>query len=51
MSTVLRGRRSWDVQVERDAPHQSVAYAEGRVFVALWTTLVVFDASTGRIGM
>lgn len=49
------GRRLWDVEIERDAPLSSVAYAEGRVFVALWSTLVIFDAKTGkevdRIGM
>lgn len=49
------GRRLWDVEIDRDAPLSSVAYAEGRVFVALWSSLVVFDAKTGdevdRVGL
>lgn len=49
------GIRRWDVEIDRDAPLSGVAYAEGRVFVALWSSLIVYAATTGeeveRVGL
>lgn len=49
------GVRRWDIEVDRDAPLSGVGYAEGRVYVAAWSSLLVYSAKTGeeldRIGL
>lgn len=42
------GERPWDAEIDREAPVSGVAYGSARVLVALWGTLVVHDAATGR---
>jgi outer membrane protein assembly factor BamB len=53
--SLANGIRRWDVEIDRDAPLSGVAYAEGRVYVALWSSLITYDAKTGeeldRIGL
>lgn len=42
------GDRRFDVEIDRDAPLVGVSTADGRVYVALWGTLLVYDAKSGE---
>ncbi len=46
--SIADGTRKWDVALDGDLPLSNVAYADGRVYVAMWASLFVHDAATGE---
>jgi len=44
---IADGTRKWDVELGGDNPLARVAYADGRVYVAMWASLFVHDANSG----
>ena len=46
---IADGTRRWDVEVDaEDRSPEGLVYASGRLYLAIWGTLFVLDATTGE---